>query len=503
MSVSCASSPTLTSTQEFTSHITSTSTSTSLTTGTPTTVTSITLTCDATPPPGVTSTCLPTLTTIITTIPGEVETMQVPITLTTELTSTSTTTLWGSQCTTFSHSNPPSPTPEPPPSTSTTISISTPPPEVITTESTSTQPNGSVIIQTVTSISTQSGIPVPTNVQTSEDRGTNVGPIVGGAVAGFFGLIGVVALIWFLIRRRRRWDDIFDKEDEDIGGVAASARRHNRFSLDVDPEPKPYQYGLVGHATAPHSASPPHSPPLLPTAGSDLRSGPRSSLSPLNVPMTASTSIPSATTMSSRPSTAGSMQPLRPASQHGAYVPSVPQQPQPTGYGGMSPSSGHSHSHSSVSFTQPAVALASWNASPGPGYNEGTAINFMGRPISSAGSDDPLHHRSGSPSSIQEQQPVRRLQVANATPLSPASATVAFDDAFSSSLAAAASAEPQATATAVPQRDGKGRLRTSTGKAPLVHLDGGRVQEELNASSSSAAGSSSSAGGPSPPEYVA
>lgn len=301
-----------------------------------------------------------------------------------------------------------------------------------------------------------------------------------------------------LRKRKRRWDDIFDKEDDEIIAAAgAGTRRNQRFSLDVDVEPKPYQYGLVGQATAPHPASPPHSPPMRPSIPSNNLSHARSSsLSPLNVPMASLVSHPSATTISSRPSTAGSTQPLRPPSQQGYFQPQ--QQPARPGDFGRStsatPSGAHSHSHSSGSFTSPPVSLSNWSASTGPGY-VGPAMMGMG--AGSTVSDDHLYNRSGSPTSILEP---RRLQVANLPLMSPASDV--FDPFASSSAAAAAIA--MASTTAVPQRDGKGRLRMSTEKAPVVHLDGGRVQQELEARSSAAGGSAGPSGvGPSPPAYEA
>lgn len=288
-------------------------------------------------------------------------------------------------------------------------------------------------------------------------------------------------------KRRRRWDDIFDKED-DIIIPPVGGRNNGRFSLDVDVEPKPYQYGLVGQAMAPGAASPPNSPPMLASipTGTDSsvshHNRHRSSLTPLNLPMTASSPGLSATTISSRPSTGGSTQPLRPASQQG-YFPAFPaQQPQPQirpDMGRATSSNAHSHTQSIASYTTPSLYSGAAHAI---GVNMGV------------GSDDHSYfNRSGSPMSVQEQG--RILQVANAPELSPQSATFPFTD----SVVASSSSGPvtEAAASAMPQRDGKGRLRTSTGKAPLVHLDGGRVQEELQE------GSSSRPAGAAPPAYEA
>ncbi|KAG5650612.1 hypothetical protein H0H81_011660 [Sphagnurus paluster] len=305
---------------------------------------------------------------------------------------------------------------------------------------------------------------------------SDVGPIVGGAVGGFFGLLAIVALVWFILKRRRRWDDIFDKEDDEI--IATGARRAGRFSLDVDAEPKPYQYGLVGQGAAPSAISPPNSPPArpsVPVGAADILHARSSSLAPLNMPLTASAPLPSATTVSSRPSTAGSAQPLYPAPTAGILQQQQAQALQHQNYGRPSSTATHAHSHSSVSFTSPPVALAQWTGgAPGPGYNGGTAA-LMGLSMGTgagagASAAEDYFNRSGSPTSIQE---TRRLQVANARPLSPAeSESFSLAEIPSSSSAAAA-----ATVEPVVQRDGKGRIVSTGPVEPLVHLDGGRVED--------------------------
>lgn len=88
---------------------------------------------------------------------------------------------------------------------------------------------------------------------------------------------------------------------------------------------------------------------------------------------------------------------------------------------------------------------------------------------------------SCSPTSIQE---THRHQVANARPLSPAeseSFSLAEIPSFSSAATAAATA-----AGPVFQRDGKGRIVSTGPVEPLVHLDGGRVEDLGPVASSSA-----------------
>jgi hypothetical protein len=81
--------------------------------------------------------------------------------------------------------------------------------------------------------------------------------------------------------------------------------------------------------------------------------------------------------------------------------------------------------------------------------------------------------------SILEQ---RRLHVTNAPqPQSPQSAE--FDPyAMDSAIAQASAAATTVIPASIPQFDGKGRLTMPAGgsKTPIVHLDGGRVQDALN-----------------------
>jgi hypothetical protein len=213
--------------------------------------------------------------------------------------------------------------------------------------------------------------------------------------------------------------------------------------------------------------------------------------------MTASTPGPSATT-SSRPSTGGSTQPLRPASQTGLTQQQQQQRPQqrPAGFGRTTPTPAPSHSHqmSGASFT----AFSTRSSSPDRGTGYSMDPSAIGMAVFGGADGTSYPNRSGSPASVQEQL-AQRLTVANATPNpnSPDSAT--FSPYASSSVV---TSPVVAVTTAVPQRDGKGRLRTLPPKAPIIHLDGGRVQEQLLGSSHDGAGGSSSAG-PLPPAYEA
>ena len=77
-----------------------------------------------------------------------------------------------------------------------------------------------------------------------------------------------------------------------------------------------------------------------------------------------------------------------------------------------------------------------------------------------------------------------------------------FAASSSSAAAAAAASMVSSSSSHEPQRDGKGRIRRpSLSKAPIVHLDGGRVQQQLEAATSGARPVVE--GGPAPPAYEA
>ena len=312
--------------------------------------------------------------------------------------------------------------------TSFSISQSTPPPVVITSETPYTRADGSIIIhwQTITSTLPATPVYVPTVVPVSQQninsnaRPVNLGPVIGGVVGGFFGLIGIVAVLWFFLsvllpflcfnmlntrltffrRKRPSWGDIFEAEDSYIPTPIRSARdKKRRVEFDMDVQPKPYQYGLVGQVQTTTLSSPPGSPtstsPPLSSHPPSWHGRQRSSLTPLLLPSSASTpgnSMP--TTASSRPSTAGSMYPVRPPSQHASATRPATEEfgTRPMSY----PSQSQNANWRRASHPTP---VTGWNA-------------MDDRPYSTI-SDGP--NRRGSPVSFQE--PRRPLHIVNA-PLS-------------------------------------------------------------------------------------
>ncbi|KAJ7766684.1 hypothetical protein B0H16DRAFT_1522209 [Mycena metata] len=382
-STSCTSSATATTTSVLTLDVLTTTFTDSVSTAPPSTTTITTSAC-ALNISAIAVDCVSTATTITSTIAGSVTTIQVPVTSTVATTETSAITLFATSCTTISTSASAASSPDRPSSGSSSaaassgsvsaFSLYTPPPSTITTSSATTLANGQVseVFQTITSsppVSTFFVGPTAHVAQDNNGRSSSprLGAILGGIVGGFFGLLIVALGIWYLMKRRRRWDDIFEKDID----AAQSPRPNKRFSVDAEIEPKPYQYGLVGQTKSP-------------TVGISLSGSPppssHSNLAPLLLPTTPSTPGPSATTMSSRPSTANSMRPLR-----------------------DTPGQTHHHTTSSGSSTSvqhvsPAMPMNQWgHHAPSPSTDQAYFD----------------HARAGSPTSVREYEPHRRLQLAN------------------------------------------------------------------------------------------
>ncbi|KAF7363965.1 hypothetical protein MSAN_01054900 [Mycena sanguinolenta] len=392
MSSACITSATATSTTVFTTDVVTTSFSTSVSTGPPTTTT---ITSDDCVLASISDLpCLSTPTVFTSTIAGNVTTVSVPITTTVVSTETQIVTLFGSSCpidttvassssivSSSSSSSSPSQITR---GSSLSASLSTPPPVTFESSVPVTLGNGqvSVVEQTFTSQPPASTVYVPLSTsglvaQTNDDHSSQIGPIVGGVLGGFFGLISLVLILWYLVKRRRRWDDIFDKEDS---SYSPGRRPTKRWSLDADMDPKPYQYGLVGQTSSPSLPSlgissalesPPHTSGVSPS--SQLPRTNTHNLPPLLTPTSASTPGLSATTLSSRPSTAGSMLP-----SSGTHKPT---------------SSDGSSTHIS-----PAVPSQWGHHSPSPSTDQA----YLDHP-----------ERSGSPTSMREWEPQRRLQLVN------------------------------------------------------------------------------------------
>ncbi|KAK0441115.1 hypothetical protein EV421DRAFT_1737015 [Armillaria borealis] len=202
-------------------------------------------------------------TTLYGTVCSPLDTTTPPGTTTTTPTSTTTTT---------STTPTPTTTSTTPTSTSTFVTVSTPPPTVITSETSMTLAGGEVTVSVVTLTSTLPVTTVTSAAAVSTSTGaassgssSNIGAIVGGVVGGVCGLALLALIIWFVLKRRKRWDDIFDDLDDQVAANTGTGG-NDRFSLgrDLDVEPKPYEYGTVGGNTHPslNGVSPPQSPPM-------------------------------------------------------------------------------------------------------------------------------------------------------------------------------------------------------------------------------------------------
>ncbi|KAG8935050.1 hypothetical protein FRC01_009090 [Tulasnella sp. 417] len=284
---SCAQTPTETVYSTFLSTTGGviTVTSTQIITGPPSTQTSFSTACIASASDGTCSEF--TTETFTTTIPGDettsttlqtitaddiitasvpVQTLYAPCDDTTSPTRSRTTTTTTPRDSPTPDRNPSTPTPTPTPSPSLGQ------PTTVTQIIVVTAPNGQVT--TSASLSTQTPTLSPSDVKPKSTA--NVGIIVGGVIAGIFGVILLGGLIWYFLKRRQtNWDDIFDKDE----GYGNQSPRRKSMNL-LENEPKPYEYGVVGAHAAPgppnspgfgpvHGRTPSMAPLLLPGAGSE------------------------------------------------------------------------------------------------------------------------------------------------------------------------------------------------------------------------------------------
>ncbi|KAI0343616.1 hypothetical protein BDW22DRAFT_1190123 [Trametopsis cervina] len=222
--------------------------------------------------PGRTSCVEKDVTTVSTIDTGAITTEQVPIVIVFQITQASPTKTLFASCSsqdngqTVITSDTPSSMSSPDPSSSISLITTTvtPAPTVFTTESISTFPDGHVVTETSTITSTFAPLPivipaVPTGNPTPGNNATPaptspsvIGAIVGGALGGFFGLIGIVFLIWWLWKRRRKFLP--------PSLVSEKSSMHNlpRLPPGYVVEPQQYQYGVVGSRDS-HGSSPPRS----------------------------------------------------------------------------------------------------------------------------------------------------------------------------------------------------------------------------------------------------
>ncbi|THV03937.1 hypothetical protein K435DRAFT_229271 [Dendrothele bispora CBS 962.96] len=522
MSTSCSTSATATQTQVLTTDSLSTSFSLSVESGSSTVSTVTFTTCLAEVSSGVTESRCSTSSSL-TTIPGGTTTTSVPVVITVPITSTSLTTLLGSSCTVITTQ---------PPSTTTTI----------TSQTSTTLPNGSVSVGTVTVTSL-----IPQTDATSEptqqsndhsqsSNDTNIGGIIGGVVGGVLGLVALILVIWLWMKRRSRWDDIFDKEDDKVVAVTGSKYQGGGIDEPTLPdvgapenlEPQPYEYGFIGNTPGPN----PHSyngygavPPVRPQSA-----GYPSGIVPgMGVPHPGHNSMLLSPQQQQQlvqqfgvdPNNNGG----RPTSMHsgGSSHGGRSSRPSYTGYPPSSPGSQGSRSPPTMS---PAMSPGVWisntvgqldgqfnvgvggfapvQSSQASEYfaSQGQRLSQVPPPLqrphtSPAGSVHESHTGSGSVQTQPQQEPGRRLQVMNGSaedsPLSPTDGSRPV------------SYRSQSTPISEKQRlsAAMGMDGASQGNSVMAHRDGGRINDggATAGPSGHPQQQSESEAGPPPPAY--
>ncbi|KAF8623332.1 hypothetical protein AX15_006409 [Amanita polypyramis BW_CC] len=368
--------------------------------------------------------------------------------------------------------------------TTTTSSVYSPIASTVTSLSSSTGSDGSVVVTQVTQTLTLTPsltetTPGPTADQHNNNNriaSSNLAPIIGGSVGGFVGLVGIVFLVWFLLKRRTNWDDIFEKEDAILGTAFPKPKR----DPPPDPKPKPYEYGLVGQTTAAPHMSPPSS-----SAGLSLSSEGANTYSPPPNLM-----LPQQQQLGPGPA----------LNQQTLIHQLGPGQNQPT----LLSFSSNGHSSTAVmpgpsNFGPGQDSVSGAWVSPGVGrYPPGMqrSLTMRANPQTQAGSGVAAGQRT----SIFDENEVYGGIVADTPAAGPSGAT---NHGHSNSFGLGSSARPDSAASeyreaqsATERRDGKGRLITTSEKPPIVHLDGDRYR---------APGSSSFGDGPvlAPPAYTA
>lgn len=469
--MSCTPSATATEYTTITTSTTSTSFSQSVVNNQDTVTTIIQQTCIATGTlSGSNSTgCLTSAAvTQVTTIGGGAVTTQVPIIVTVPVTQTEPKNTLFASCsdgttpsqtsTSTSTSSQSSSSSTFTPVTTSVLVVTTPSPSVITQSSSTTLSNGDVIATVVTTTSTLpvSSIyvpsvissPTPSSTQSGSGSGTDVAPIVGGVLGGFFGLIVLVSALWYFCRRRRSWDDIFEQEalgDDEFDSPIALRRDRNRNKLDLSAEPKPYQYGLVGHVTPPpgsgslSSAHQSHNPSFSNSVASTHSR---------NTSVTPLLGISSAPGNASKASISGSMH----ATQTAAAQRHLSATSQSTSQSSMGP-----RSASVVSTSNSATPLLDVS---------GSSSASSSNRVDELGAFDPLN-RTGSPAPVIDR---RVLQVIS-------------DDPQSSKPSASSAPVPVPVPTPTPASSSSAPARPPRKRAPkakrsnsvVVHTDAGLV----------------------------
>ncbi|KAG1827524.1 uncharacterized protein BJ212DRAFT_1474673 [Suillus subaureus] len=404
--------------------------------------------------------------TQVNTIGGGAVTTQVPIIATVPVTQTQPTNTLFASCSdgstpsqTTSTTGQTSSSSTPSPVTTSVLVETTPAPSIITQSSSTTLSNGDVVATLVTTTSTlpASSVYVPsviasptvTGTKSGSGSGTDVAPIVGGVLGGFVGLIVVVSALWYFCRRRRSWDDIFDREaieDEEFDSPVAVRRSRDRTMLDLGAEPKPYQYGLVGHVTPPPGSG------SSPSSHHPSFSASVASTHSRNTSVTPLLGISSAPGNTSKVSISGSTQ----AAQTAAAQRHLSATSQST-------------SQSSVGLRSLSVVSTS-SATPLLGGSGSSSLS-SGNRVDELGAFDPLN-RTGSPAPVIDR---RVLQIINDGPQSPKSIASPAPAPTLAPVLAPTLVPAPASSSAPARPPGKRAPRRRRSNGVVVHTDAGSV----------------------------
>ncbi|KAI0076374.1 hypothetical protein K474DRAFT_1263602 [Panus rudis PR-1116 ss-1] len=246
---------------------------------------------------------------VVSTIDGGETTVQVPVAITVQVTSTIPALTLFAPCDASPPPPPPPSSPQPPPSVSSSSSppssssqpysyppsltlittTVTPAPDIYFSQSLTTLADGSVYLTAITITHTHEPtaviVPSPSSFPThpngnsgSDDGGGGgkkfTGPIVGGVLGGFFGFIALVCLGAVVWKTR---DRIFRSHspinmDMDMDFYSPPNTPPIKPTPEPEPKPQPYHYGLVGRASSHPSRGasppPPNSAGLPPSASS-------------------------------------------------------------------------------------------------------------------------------------------------------------------------------------------------------------------------------------------
>lgn len=415
-----------------------------------------------------------TAVTQVNTIGGGLVTTQVPVIVTVPVTQTQPTNTLFASCSdgstpsqttspsTTSHTSSSSPSPV----TTSVLVETTPAPSIITQLSSTTLSNGDVIATVITTTSTlpASSVYVPSVISSpivtstqsggGSGSGTDVAPIVGGVVGGFVGLVVIVSVLWYLCRRRRSWDDIFEREalgDGEFDPPIAVRRDRDRTRLDLGAEPKPYQYGLVGRVTPPPGSG---SPPSTPRQSHPSFSASVVSTHSRNTSVTPLLGMSSAPGNASKASISGSMQ----AAQNAAAQRHLSATSQST-------------SQSSVAPRSLSVVSTS-SATPLLGGSGSSSLSLSNR-ADELGAFDPLN-RTGNPAPVIDR---RVLQIINDNPQLP-------KPSASPALVPVPVPIPTPSSSTPTRPPGKRAPRRRRSNSVVVHTDAGLVSPNLGGTTS-------------------